>query len=225
MVLVMWKFARGSEIVERITHAKKEVFLSFDDGPCEWTTPRILDLLKKLDAKASFFVVGERVSKNPELIARIAAEGHGIFSHSADHKYHYFFQGKKVLQNWIGFSLTNLQQHTDKASRAFRPPAGVVTPPLVQASKSLRSPIVLWNHRFYDSVFPWTAKKALFSLAKIQAGDIVLLHDLQQRRHQDLFLNTLELYVRKIQAKGYQCAALSDELLQQEVQHASQSLV
>lgn len=65
----------------------KRVFLSFDDGPSKTVTPLILDLLKQENIKATFFVLGNRVEQNPEILKRIYEEGHYIANHGYSHKY------------------------------------------------------------------------------------------------------------------------------------------
>ena len=77
------------DIVENIYNdvGEKRVFLTFDDGPTESVTPFILDLLKKENIKATFFVLGGRVESNPELIKREYEEGHYIANHGYTHKY------------------------------------------------------------------------------------------------------------------------------------------
>lgn len=64
-------------------------YLTFDDGPNAKTTPMVLDVLKKNNIKATFFMVGDMVEKNPEMVKRIYEEGHTIANHTTNHKYRY----------------------------------------------------------------------------------------------------------------------------------------
>lgn len=78
---------------------KKVVYLTFDDGPSETVTPKILDVLKDNDVHATFFVVGKEIDKNPdtkELIKRIVQEGNAIGNHTYSHNYNYLYPNKKV---------------------------------------------------------------------------------------------------------------------------------
>src|SRR5688572_27569417 len=61
------------------------IYLTFDDGPDPEVTPLLLDLLKKKNAKATFFLVGTKIEAHPELVSQIIANGHGIGNHSYDH--------------------------------------------------------------------------------------------------------------------------------------------
>jgi peptidoglycan/xylan/chitin deacetylase (PgdA/CDA1 family) len=219
----MFFFRKSPLIVRRIHSAKNEVYLTFDDGPSEDLTPKVLDLLKELGALASFFVIGDEARKHPELLKRIVTEGHGLFTHSLDHAYSNYFRSTAVIQNWIENSLADLNHQSGQPHVAFRPPAGVITPPLVKAAERLQCPLVLWNHRFFDTAHGFTEDKATASLQHLKPGDIILLHDRQKTVRQELFLRTLRKYLQDIQRQGYRCACLSDSVLQEEVLHASHS--
>lgn len=201
---------RTDALTRRIPEVTDRVFLTFDDGPCPELTPRVLDLLKAARFQASFFVIGERARQFPELIQRMIREGHGVFSHSIDHRYGHYFRGKNHLKGWISGSLEQLNRETGSPSRLFRPPAGVVTPPLVQAAAELKTPLVLWNHRFYDRTRPWTAARAQRSLRRLVPGDIVLLHDRQKASQREVFMETLAVYVQGILSKSLRSGALDE---------------
>ena len=86
------KLALTQEQIDKInniysTSEEKRVFLTFDDGPSKTVTPLILDLLKQENIKATFFVLGNRVEQNPEILKRIFEEGHYIANHGYSHKY------------------------------------------------------------------------------------------------------------------------------------------
>ncbi|WP_413293198.1 polysaccharide deacetylase family protein [Bdellovibrio sp. HCB185ZH] len=219
----MFFFRQSPLIVRRIHSAKNEIYLTFDDGPTEDFTPRVLDLLKEADAKASFFVIGDEARKHSAILKRILEEGHGLFTHSLDHDYRHYFRRTPYVKNWIENSLADLNHQSGQPHKAFRPPAGVITPPLVKAAEQLQCPLVLWNHRFFDTAHEFTEDKVQENLKHLQPGDIVLLHDRQKTVRQDLFLKTLRKYLQDIQRQGYRCACLTDSVLQEEVLHASHS--
>jgi peptidoglycan/xylan/chitin deacetylase (PgdA/CDA1 family) len=92
---------------------RKVVYLTFDDGPSEKTTPKILDILKEYDVKATFFVVGNLAEKNPDMVKRIHEEGHVIGNHSYTHNYKHIYSSttnflnemsttEKVLKDILG---------------------------------------------------------------------------------------------------------------------------
>ena len=204
----MFYFKSHPNIIKRIPSPEAMVYLTFDDGPSVDLTEKVLDLLKQERAKGSFFVIGERALQHPEIIKRTLAEGHAVLSHSIDHDYRKYLQSLGPIKDWLQTSLLQLEKTFAIQSTIFRPPAGVLTPPLVQAAQQLNISLILWNHRFFDTKFKWTIAKANRSLKKINSGDIVLLHDYQNPQHHDQFLMTLRHYIREIHKKNFVCAIL-----------------
>lgn len=106
----------------------KRVFLTFDDGPSKTVTPLILDLLKKEDVKANFFVLGSRVEQNPEILKRIYNEGHFIGNHGYSHKYSKIYESVDSVFNEYNVTNQLIKRvlNTDKfESLVFRFPGGV----------------------------------------------------------------------------------------------------
>ena len=122
----MFFFKKNPLILRKIHSAGKEIFLTFDDGPEPDLTPQILDLLREFHARATFFVIGDRARQHPQLLHRLLAEGHGVLSHSRDHRYGHYFQGQESLRRWLAASLQDLEAQTGRAQKSFRPPAGVL---------------------------------------------------------------------------------------------------
>lgn len=212
----MFAFGCKSYLIRTIKTSGKEIFLTFDDGPCPESTPLVLDILKHEKVKASFFVIGDRARQNPEIIKRTLAEGHSIFSHSLDHNCRNYFRNENDVLKWLQVSLADLSNQTALVQKVFRPPAGVLTPPLLKAAQRLKVPLILWNHRFYDSVFSWNQVKAQKSIKRLAGGDIILLHDAQKQRHRNIFLKTLSYYLQTLRSEGFQCIAISHFHIDQE---------
>lgn len=89
-------------LMDKIAEIEKEeekiVFLTFDDGPTQRATPKILDILKEEDVKATFFVIGKYVDRHPEIVKRAYEEGHYIANHGYDHNNKIYIKVKKVLK-------------------------------------------------------------------------------------------------------------------------------
>lgn len=205
------------------SNSLKHVYLTFDDGPDPRSTPAILDLLEQLQISATFFVIGNQARIHSDLIRRMLLAGHEVFSHSIDHRYAHYFKAEAALRQWIEASLKDLEQITQRPQTVFRPPAGVLTPPLLCAARSLQAPLVLWNHRFFDTVLEWNMRRAEKSLRRLAPGDLILLHDRQKTHRLDRFLFTLKNYIQSAQDHGFELKALSNNLLQQEISHVSSS--
>lgn len=124
-----------------------EFALTFDDGPDPRFTPLLLDLLKKYDAKATFFVVGSNAERYPELIRRIHAEGHLIGIHNYVHKTNWLMRPATVRRQ---IQRTNdiIYNIIGERSTYYRPPWGIVN--LFDISKRRQVEIVLWSVMFGD---------------------------------------------------------------------------
>jgi peptidoglycan-N-acetylglucosamine deacetylase len=187
----------------------KTIHLTFDDGPLLPGTEKTLEVLGNLGVSATFFLVAERARAKKELARRILSFGHSIGNHSLDHHYGAYFLGKKQMLEWIRSSEEILSEITGKPTVGFRPPAGIRTPDLYSTLLELRLPMILWDIRFYDAVFPWGSVRALRSLEKTRDGSIVLLHDAQKENRLPLFLKTLEVYIRAAMERGFELRPLS----------------
>lgn len=197
-------------ILRRIDSRPSSVFLTFDDGPDPVSTPRVLDVLRAHDAQATFFVIGERAAAHPELVRRILAEGHALGNHSWDHRYLNYWLGSSAIQKWKMRTEDEFAKRGWGEPVGFRSPAGVVNPPLRKALGD--EPLILWSERFYDTVFPWSERKARRSAGRVEGGTIVLLHDRQTAKRVDSFCQTLDLYLRELKSRGLKCEALTREM-------------
>lgn len=189
--------------VKRINTQEKKIFLTFDDGPSEKVTPKVLDLLKNKNAKATFFVVTKQANNQPELIKRILSEGHAIGDHSLDHKYSRYFATLKNTTEWIKQSQSELQRICGMKPVAFRTPAGIWTPKVALALETLQVPWVHWNVRFFDTRRTFTKKLVDKKMGKLAAGSIILLHDKQTKNHEDSFLETLGYLIEQLKTAGF----------------------
>jgi len=169
--------------------APTEIALTFDDGPHPEYTPRILDLLAAADWKGTFFVVGEKAQRNPELIRRIAAAGHELGNHSWTHSEPAGTPNQTFL-NETRQTRRLLQDLTGCDCRLTRPPKGRLTLGKAVGLWRQHQTIVLWNIDPKD--FSMTDSRELlrwFDGYRPRHGDIVLLHD--DRPHAAVFLERL----------------------------------
>ena len=188
--------------IRRITTEESSLFLTFDDGPDSTTTPRVLDVLARHDAKATFFVVARNACANRALMARIIRAGHTIGNHSFDHSYKKFFAGRVALKEWIERSEDTIREITGEPTIGFRSPVGIRTPELHWALRELDLPLILWERRFFDTTFTLTRRRATRSLARTKNGAIVLLHDRQTQNKREIFLDALDTYCDEAQLRG-----------------------
>jgi peptidoglycan/xylan/chitin deacetylase (PgdA/CDA1 family) len=194
-----------SMVVNSIDHSilnEKQVFLTFDDGPDPSFTPQVLDLLKKHHVSATFFFIAEKAQRNINLLTRVINEGHSIGNHSLDHQTSTFFKSKHFIKKWI-IQSDELFNELGVEPVGFRSPLGLNTPTFNQCLFEMEKPLVLWNHRFYDTLFNINDKKINQVVKHITNGSIILLHDTQPEKRQEKFLSQLEVLILKIKKNDY----------------------
>jgi peptidoglycan-N-acetylglucosamine deacetylase len=149
---------------------RKEIFLTFDDGPIPEITPWVLDQLDRVKARATFFCVGDNVRKYPQIFNEIRNRSHTIGNHSYNH-----------LQAWrtsASSYLGNVQQCQDLVNGLFfRPPHGQLTPLLIKTlSREYR--IIMWSLLSCDfdpKISPYKCLEIVLTHTK--PGSIVVFHD------------------------------------------------
>jgi peptidoglycan/xylan/chitin deacetylase (PgdA/CDA1 family) len=194
--------------IPAVTAGAKTLYLTFDDGPDPRGTPRVLELLARFDARATFFLIGDRACAHPAIVREILARGHTIGNHSPDHRFGTYFSGRSRLKAWIEAGERTLAEISGAPTVGFRPPAGVRTPELMRAARELGTPIILWQTRFYDSVFAPSSGRLTRTLAKARSGDIVLFHDSQREANLELFLSALRDYLGQAKNLAFQFRTL-----------------
>ena len=171
--------------VENFTHKRtkiKEVALTFDDGPTEFT-PNFLDLLKENNVKATFFCIGKQIEKYPETFQRIIEEGHTIGNHTFSHSNNTgFLSPQKMIEeiercDEIMIKVGNLK--TD----LYRPPFGVTNPNIAKAIKKTQKKSIGWSVRSLDTI-TGSEKKIYKKVTKnLKKGSVILLHDTSEKTY------------------------------------------
>jgi peptidoglycan/xylan/chitin deacetylase (PgdA/CDA1 family) len=157
--------------------ARREIALTIDDGPDPDVTPRVLDALDALGARATFFCIGERVRLHPALAREIVARGHAIENHSERHRHHFSLMGPHALQREIGAAQTSIADTIGVAPRFFRAPAGLRNVFLQGALERLGLSLTSWTRRGFDTVERDPGRVAGRLVDGLAAGDILLVHD------------------------------------------------
>ena len=153
------------------------VALTFDDGPDPEITPRVLDLLDEHGARASFFCIGERVERHPDLAAEIARRGHRVENHTHRHLNRFAMLPPGGLGREIDRAQEAIAGATGRAPALFRPPAGIRSPLLEPALARRGLWLASWTRRGYDTVRS-DPERVLAALERnLAPGDVLLLHD------------------------------------------------
>ncbi|WP_458627979.1 polysaccharide deacetylase family protein [Winogradskyella sp. PC D3.3] len=178
---------------------KKQVAITFDDGPNAEFTPQILDLLKTYHAKATFFCIGKHIKQQPKLVQQMIAEGHTVGNHTYSHSEIFDFYGKQKVIDEIETTNALVASIINKEIILFRPPYGVTNPAITKALKHTKHKVIGWNIRSLDTVKN-DEKTILNRITKnITPGAVILLHD-----SQNITVRVLEQLLLFLQENNYQ---------------------
>ena len=195
--------------------ARREICLTFDDGPDPEVTPQVLDLLDRHQAKATFFCVGEKVAAHPGIVRDIERRGHGIENHSARHSAAFALYGPLRLKRELEAAQGTIARIAGRAPRYFRAPMGLRSPLLdpVLARCGLR--YVSWTRRGFDMLHR-DPESVLRRLSRsLAAGDILLMHDSARAPARDgtpVALAVLPELLNRMNAQGLKSVTLSSAL-------------
>jgi peptidoglycan/xylan/chitin deacetylase (PgdA/CDA1 family) len=194
-------------VVRSFQTTQSDVWITIDDGPSPDHTVKILDLLDRFDARATFFVVGKRAEEYPHLITEILSRGHAIANHTYTHPSGMFWAaGPVTIAEEIDHCAEWLRSAPDRQARLFRAPAGMrnlfVHPELARRGLAL----IGWTVRGLDTVQREPSLVAERILRRAKPGAIILLHE-GQRVAKDPEFNPrcLELTLSGLTERGYQC--------------------
>jgi peptidoglycan/xylan/chitin deacetylase (PgdA/CDA1 family) len=181
--------------------------LTFDDGPNEEYTPLVLDVLKKHNVKAHFFVIGKQCAMQKDLLKRIVEEGHQLGNHSFSHARNLGFTPTKKIVEDLKKTNTIIEEVSGEVPVYFRPPFGVTSPSISKAIKRTGMVSMGWTLRSLDTVAK-SSQELLESLKKKTTtnGQIVLLHDRCK-----VTVDVLDDYIRFCKSKDLKFAILSSK--------------
>ena len=190
----------------------RQLALTYDDGPNDPSTLRLLDVLARHDVKATFFVLGRFVEQKPEIVRALATAGHVIGNHSWDHP-RLIFASNSELRRQVGRTQEAIFDACGVTPTLFRPPYGGRRPGTLQAVRKLGLEPVMWNVTCYD----WRATSAtkVFAHAQpqIRGGNVILMHDGDQqamgadRRHT---VEATERLIAHYKAQGFEFVTIPE---------------
>ncbi len=193
----------------------KIIALTFDDGPHSTYTPQILDLLSQYDAKATFFVIGERAEKYPEILFRELEEGHEIANHTYTHPFRISpEQLKKELDktNKLIYDITGIN------SALYRPVGGSYNEQIINTAVEGGYKVIMWSwHQdTKDWKMPGTKNIINTVLNGTTPGNIILFHDAGGDRSQTV--EALKVILPELKKQGYEFVTVSELMNQNPVE-------
>ena len=182
---------------------ERMVALTFDDGPNPKTTPMLLDILKKYNAKATFFILGQNIPGNEEIVKRMVAEGHEVANHSWSHPNFKTLSPEQIKQE-VEQTQSALEKITGRRPTMIRPPYGSVNQMVMDA---MNLPAMYWSVDSLD----WKSRdpKAILEVVKANTrpGSIILMHDIHQST-----VDSMDSVLQHLQAQGYSLDTLPNLL-------------
>ena len=169
-----WQIYQIGKIQRRAVN-NRMLALTYDDGPSSTLTPQLLDLLRRRDVHATFFILGCHAEKFPEIVDRVVQEGHGIGCHSDQH-----------LNAWKTMpwrAIADIDAGYERLSRwmpsdaMFRPPYGKMTLPTFWSLRLRRAPVWWWSIDSCDTHQVRKSTKQVSALVRAANGGVVLMHD------------------------------------------------
>lgn len=157
--------------------ARGEIAITIDDGPDPEVTPRVLEVLAAFEARASFFCIGERVTRYPDLAQEIVRRGHSVENHSQRHRHSFSLLGPWRMAAEIARAQECIARVTGESPRFFRAPAGLRNPFLEPILRHLKLQLVSWTRRGFDTVNADADDVYRRLSQSLVDGDILLLHD------------------------------------------------
>ena len=182
-------------IIWRQKNYQNNIWLTFDDGPTPKVTPFILNTLKEEKVKATFFLVGEQIERQPDLYNQIISDGHVIANHSYSH-----------INSWKSNNLDYLNdiekcQKLMPKNKLFRPPYGKISALQIRRLKK-KYKIILWDVLSWDfslSIAPSKVKRNVMKNTK--QGSIIVFHN-NQKSFQNL-TSILKETIQELKQKGF----------------------
>lgn len=190
---------------------RKVVYLTFDDGPHPPETERVLDVLRERGARATFFLIGSKVSGNEAVLRRMLEEGHALGLHTYSHAGAFpLLSFDKMLAD-VNEGKRAVESVAGKKISLFRPPFGVTNPTISKVIRTLGLQTVGWDVRSFDTMFckssehsckqsghDWYVPVVERIMKQVRPGSVILLHD-----RLDGASELLALLLDSLAASGY----------------------
>ncbi|MFJ5625082.1 polysaccharide deacetylase family protein [Peribacillus loiseleuriae] len=208
-------YEKTGQVIWEVNTKEKMVAITFDDGPHPVFTPQILDILAKYNAKATFFVAGNKVKRFPAILKRQVKEGHEIANHTYNHIYD---------RNITAAKLTAELDQTDKIIKLFtgnkptlyRPVGGLYNDLIINSAIKNGKLVILWS--WHQDPQDWkspAASQIYRHITKgVSPGNIILFHDWNGSEFSQTSqtVKALENIMEYLYKNGYECVTVSEML-------------
>jgi peptidoglycan/xylan/chitin deacetylase (PgdA/CDA1 family) len=203
-----------SNLIWSFTNSKKEIYLTFDDGPTPEITEWVLEILRKFNAKATFFCIGKNIKNHPEIFNKIIKQGHSVGNHTHNHLNGWKINNSRYIENVLetdGIISTLSSDRQDffnhKNLNLFRPPYGKIKR---RQSKELIKrgfKIIMWDVLSADFDQSITKEQCLKNVVdNVGNGSIIIFHDSVKAEINMKY--TLPKFLELLDQKGFEFKAI-----------------
>jgi len=191
------------DLVWDVPTDKKEVFISFDDGPVPRATPYALDVLKEHNALATFFCIGDNVNKHPDIFKRVTDEGHRVGNHSLNHLNGWKYNDYSYVKNVLECARV-------VPSRLYRPPYGKIKRSQ-SAALGKRFTIIMWDVISGDFDRKVSKEKCVENvIGNAVPGSIIVFHD--SHKAYEKMAYALPIVLEKLREKGFSFGVIPEDV-------------
>jgi peptidoglycan/xylan/chitin deacetylase (PgdA/CDA1 family) len=171
-----------TDAIVRGPEGVRGVALTFDDGPDPETTKEVLDVLGRRGVKATFFVIGAKAAKHPEMVRAIVDAGHEVGVHSFAHDRLFSLRGAKRVREDLERAVQTIEEITKTRPVLFRPPIGHTNPTIARVADELDLVVIGWTVAARDGIARTKADDVVTRVDRgLEDGVIVAMHDAAER--------------------------------------------
>lgn len=208
-------YEKQGHVIWDVPTDKKVVAITFDDGPHPLLTPQILEILAKYNAKATFFVAGNKVARFPDVLRRVAREGHEIGNHTYSHIYSGKITEEKLTEE-LRQTDDLILSYTGKETSMYRPVGGLYNDRIVNTAVKNGKLVVLWS--WNQDPKDWRNPPAAGMVSTIKKGlapgNIILFHDWigTETTATSQTVKAFGRLMEYLDENGYECVTVSELL-------------
>ncbi|HEY2421452.1 MAG TPA: polysaccharide deacetylase family protein [Neobacillus sp.] len=208
-------YEKTGYVIWEVNTKEKLVAITFDDGPHPVFTPKILDILAKYDAKATFFVAGNKGIRFPDILKREVKEGHEIANHTFHHIYNKNITSAKLTSELVETDKI-IQKFTGFKPTLYRPVGGHYNDLIIHTAIKNGKAVILWswNQDPRDWKNPPARQICNYVTKGVKPGNIILFHDWHGSEYTKTCqtVNALETILDFLAKNGYKCVTVSELL-------------
>ena len=200
-----------------LSQSSKQLALTYDDGPNDPHTLKLLDVLAKHNVKATFFLIGRYVRMRPDIVRELIQAGHVVGNHTQNHPL-LIFQPAERVRRELEECQAAISETIGSPAMLFRPPFGGRRPAVMRIVREMAMKAVMWNITGYD----WNAKSAddieNTVSRRVRGGNVILLHDgghLEMGADRSRTVEATERLIKKFHAQDYSFVTVPQMLDQQ----------